>query len=293
MWQAGIRFLLLCLLILPTRLAAQEASDSIDVDAEPEDTVQILAPGERPKPTKYIPTEKDMKQTFFQGLTVSTDILNMGLYFLTSYGNLEAALHINLLNTYFPVAEIGLGRCNKSDYNTKIKFSTNAPYFKVGIDYNLLRDKWQTNKLLFGVRYGISNFNYSVQGPDLHDPIWGTSAPLEIKSQNATSHYLEVVFGCQVKIWKFIHMGWSARYKSELHTTKSLYSHPYYIPGYGTTVNGSYWGATYNISFDLNWGKKKPTIKNVIENAVNDIKQQSTATEETPLPQAEEHRNNR
>lgn len=269
-WLTKGKALMLSLLMAPLSLMAQEVSDSTLQSVAPADSVQVLAPGERPAPSKWIPTEEDMKQTFFQGFTVSTDILNMGMYFLSSYGNLEAALRLNLLNTYFPVAEVGLGRCSKEDYKTNIHFSTNAPYLRLGIDYNLLRDKWQTNKLLFGLRYGISNFNYSYSGPPQTDPIWHGTAPLDIKSVNATSHYLEVVFGCQVKIWSIVHMGWSARYKSEIHTSKNIQSHPYYIPGYGTTTNGSCWGVTYNISFDLNWGKKKPTAKQVVENAINE-----------------------
>lgn len=288
-WQTTSRAFLLCLFLLPVGLMAQEVNGSIEAE-EPEDTVQVLAPGEKPKPTKYIPTEEDMKQTFFQGFSVSTDVLNMALYFLSNYGNLEASLRLNLLNTYFPIAELGLGRCNNTDLTTKINYSTNAPYLKIGIDYNLLRNKWQTNKLYFGLRYGITNYNYTITGLPQTDPIWHETGPIDIKSKNATSHYLEVVFGCQVKIWSFIHMGWSARYKSELHTTKSLYAHPYYIPGYGTTVGSSLWAATYNISFDLNWGKKKPTAKQVIENTVNEINQSSQPLEPN-VPKAEEHRN--
>jgi len=285
--------LLLCFFVFAANMSAQEANDSLALindslaikDAEADSLRQVEKEAEyeiggKIKPSKYIPTEEDMKQTFFQGFTVSTDLLNMGLYFFSSYGNIDASLRLNLLNTYFPVVELGVGKCDKTDFNTKIRFKTDAPflklgapYLKVGVDYNLLKNKWQTNKLLIGLRYGITNYKCSIEGPDQTDPIWKTTGPLEVNSVSATSHYAEVVFGCQVKIWSFIHMGWTARYKMEIHTTKNLYSHPYYIPGYGTTVNGSYWGATYNICFDLNWGKKKPSVKQVVENAIEDIKQ--------------------
>lgn len=267
-WLQKGKAMAICLLMLPASLSAQTA-ETANVAA---DSVEVLAPGEKPKPTKYIPTEEDMKQTFFQGISVSADLLNSALYFLSSYGNLEAGIRFNLLNTYFPVAELGLGKCDKTDFNTDIHYSTNAPYLRVGLDYNVLKDKWQANKLFVGLRYGITNFNYSFSGPKQVDPIWGSTGELDVKSLNATSHFAEIVFGCQVKIWSFIHMGWSVRYKAELHTTKSLYSHPYYIPGYGTTVSSNYWGATYNLTFDLNWGKKKPTIKEIVTNAVDDLK---------------------
>lgn len=282
--KAAISIVATCLVFSPIEAYAQDVTtpivkndqptDSTLINAELADSLADLQAEENRQssaitPTKYIPTEKDMKQTFFQGVSVSADVLNMGLYFLSSSGNLEAAIRINLLNTYFPTAELGLGRCNKTDYNTKIHFSTNAPFLRVGMDYNVLKDKWQTNKLFVGLRYGITNFNYSFDGPPQTDPIWHETQDFAMSSLNATSHFAEFVFGCQVKIWSFVHMGWQVRYKKELHTSKSLYSHPYYIPGYGTTTNGSCWAVSYNLCFDLNWGKKKPNIKEAIQNAIN------------------------
>jgi hypothetical protein len=52
-------------------------------------------------------------------------------------------------------------------------------------------------------------------------------------------------------------MGWSVRYKKEMKIGQPDYAKPYYIPGYGTTTDTSCWGGTYNLIFDLNWGKKK------------------------------------
>lgn len=287
-WLQTNRLLVLLFMLMPTAIFAHNEQsqqlNAIQQTVQTGDSTEVLAPGEKPKPTKYIPTQEDMKQTFFQGFTVSTDLLNMGLYFFSSTGSLEASLRLNLLNTYFPIAEIGLGRCNTKDLKTSIEYSTNAPYFKVGIDYNVLRNKWQSNKLYVGIRYGFTNFNYSFKGdkPQV-DPIWHGEGPLAVHGLNATSHYGEFVFGCQVKLWSIVHMGWSARYKYEFHTTKSLYSHPYYIPGYGTTVNGSCWGVTYNLSFDLNWGKKKPTVKQIVENAIKDIKNESDVKNESDI----------
>ena len=265
--------LLFCILFFPYTIRAQEDAKETGISV-----IDTLAPGERPKPTQYIPTEEERlrqtKQTFFQGFSVSVDALGAGMYLLSDYGNLEASLRLNLLNTYFPVAEVGMGRYDKTDYNTNIHFSTNAPYIRLGCDLNILKNKWQTNKLFVGFRYGLTNFNYSIDGPEQRDPIWDIKQPLNIESVNATSHFLEIVLGCQVKVLKGFHMGWSIRYKKELATSKSIYSHPVYIPGYGTTVNSSNWGVTYNLSFDLNWGKKKPTIKEIIKNTttVNDAR---------------------
>ena len=218
----------------------------------------LTVSGKDTKPTQWTPSLTDEKPPLmlFQGFTLSVDVLGAGMRALTDYGTLEAALRLNLKNTYFPIAELGYGDCDHTDDNTNIQYSAHAPYMRIGFDYNILKDKYQANRLFVGLRYGISNFNYDVSGPEMSDPIWGGAETFSQSGINCTSHWLEVCFGCQVQIWQNFHMGWSLRYKSELSSTHSDFSKPYYIPGYGTTVNGSCWGGTYNLIFDLNWGKK-------------------------------------
>ncbi|MBO4664815.1 MAG: hypothetical protein J5663_10460 [Bacteroidaceae bacterium] len=218
----------------------------------------VVVNGEN-KPTKWVPSweEEEPPLMFFQGFTLSFDILGAGMRAMSSNGSLEAALRLNLKNTYFPIAELGVANCNKTDDNTNIHYVTSAPYFRIGFDYNVLKDKRQDNRLFVGARYGISTFNYDVQGPKQIDPIWGGEHDFALNGINCTSQWLEICFGCQVKVWSSFHMGWSIRYKSELSSSNSDNSKPYYIPGYGTTTTGSCWGGTYNLIFDLNWGKKK------------------------------------
>ncbi|MCR5312299.1 MAG: DUF6048 family protein [Bacteroidaceae bacterium] len=210
------------------------------------------------KPTKWIPTVSDVKPPLllFQGFTLSVDLLGAGMRAVSDYGNLEAALRLNLKNTYFPIAEAGYANCDIIDDNTSVHYQTKAPYMRIGFDYNILKDKYQDNRLFTGLRYGISKFSYDMAGPTMTDPIWGGSSDFDLTGIDCTSHWLEVCFGCQVKIWGSFHMGWSIRFKRELSSTNNDYAKPYYIPGYGTTVNSSCWGGTYNLIFDLNWGKK-------------------------------------
>lgn len=209
------------------------------------------------KPSKYIPEIlEQQKLSFFQGFTLSADIFGPMQYLLSDYGSLEAALRLNLKNTYFPIFEAGFGKCDKTDDNTNIKYNVTAPYFRIGVDFNMLKNKFQENRLFAGVRYGLSSFNFDMSGPDLADPIWGGSSAFNHEGISTTCQWFEVVVGVQVKIWKNFHMGWSARYKKQLSLGNTDLSKPYYVPGYGTTVNESCWGGTYNLIFDLNWGKK-------------------------------------
>ena len=217
------------------------------------------------KPTKYIPLESDKRELlFFQGFTLSADLFGPSMCLLSDYGSLEAALRLNLKNTYFPIAEAGYGMCDATDGNTNIHYETKAPFIRIGCDMNILRDKFQENRLYVGLRYGLSKFDFDISGPAMTDPIWGGSSDFNHKGLNTTSQWGEIVVGVQVKIWKNIHMGWNFRLKKEFSSTDHKYARPYYIPGYGTTTNTTVWGGNYNLIFDLNWGKKKKADSIVI-----------------------------
>ena len=104
------------------------------------------------------------------------------------------------------------------------------------------------------------------------DPYWGGSEAFSMKDINCTSHWLEAIFGVEVRIIKNFHMGWSVRYKREISSTKNDFSKPNCIPGYGYTTNATCWGATYNLIFDLNWGMKK-SHKRGVNIEIRDIPQ--------------------
>lgn len=213
------------------------------------------------KPSKYVENVVESpKLNLFQGFTLAADLFGPAQYLLSDYGNVEACLRLNLKNTYFPVAEVGYAECNTTDENTDIKYKTNAPYLRIGFDVNMLKNKFQDNRLYLGARYGFSSYQFDISGPAIVDPIFGGAVSFDYRGIATTSHWAEIVAGVQVKIWHSFHMAWSIRYKQELSSSKNNYAKPYYIPGYGTTTNSSVWGATYSLVFDLNWGKKHNNI---------------------------------
>jgi len=213
--------------------------------------------------SKWIPDElgQQPELPLFQGFTLSADIFGLAMYALGDYGTLEAALRLSLKNTWLPIVELGYGLCDHTDYNTKIHFKVNAPFIRLGIDYNLLKNKHQDNRMFAGLRWGFSTYKYDMDGPNLVDPVYGGMEPFDFSGTTATSHWLEIVLGCQVKILSNFHMGWSIRLKYHLSSTTNENSKAYYIPGYGTTGNGNTWSGSYNLIFDLNWGKKRPAKK--------------------------------
>lgn len=225
-----------------------EAQDSISVEV---DSATVT------RAKKYVAAAfEEPKQTFFQGFTLGVDLLNPALYLLSDGGAFEGALRLNLKNTYFPIFELGLTKYDKTDDNTDIRYATTAPFARIGVDINMLKNKWQTSRLYVGARYGISKYDFDISGPKVTDPIWGGSEPFSYEGISMTSQWLELVVGAEVSLWRNLHLGWSVRYKQKLSSSKSRYAEPYYIPGYGTTTGAVAWGATYSLIFDLNWGKK-------------------------------------
>lgn len=253
-------------------------ASSICAFSQEEEQQQVLMPGETPKPTKYIEVkEQKQKLVFFQGFTLSVDAFGPASLFLSDYGTIEGALRLNLKNTYLPIFELGYGQADISDFNTKVKYNVKAPFARIGIDFNMLKNKFQDNRLYVGARYGISTFNYDIAGPSLTDPVWGGSAPFSVSGIDCTSQWGEIVAGVEVRVYKNFHMGWLVRYKREFSSTKNKFAKPSYIPGYGSTTDESCWGGTYSLIFDLNWGMKKSKKKGVYME-IHDI---STGAQET------------
>lgn len=272
--------------------AVMMAGASVMAMRAQEQQTEPVMPGERPKPTKYVAVEEQKEHlVFFQGFTLSVDCYGPVAMMVSDYGTLEGALRLNLKNTFFPIIEAGVGKCDKEDFNTKVSYKASAPFARVGIDINMLKDKFQSNRLYLGARYGISMFKYDIAGPAQTDPIWGGSQPFSVKGLDCTSHWAELVFGVEVKIFRNFHMGWAIRYKREIASTKSDYAKPNCIPGYGYTTDSSCWGGTYSLIFDLNWGLKKSHKRGVnvdirtIENGLRTTDNRQQTTDSAPTPE--------
>ena len=175
---------------LPSGLHAQQPQTAAQQPAYPAaqqgktDTkgMTVLMPGETPKPTKYVEVkEQEQHLVFFQGFNISADVYGPAAYALSDYGWAEGALRLNLKNTFFPIVEIGYAKCEKADVNTSITYNVSAPYGRIGVDINMLKNKFQDNRLYLGARYGISKFKYDMSGPAISDPVWVGSEPYDIK----------------------------------------------------------------------------------------------------------------
>jgi hypothetical protein len=187
----------------------------------------------------------------FGGVSLSADLVGVVMKALKSdYAQMEVAARLNFKEKYFPVFELGYGSCDYEGAESGNTFNTQAPYFRIGMDYNFTKKWWKGNRLYAGVRYAFSSYQYDISSPRFFDPVWETECPFVYKDLKGTSHWGEVVFGIETRIWKFFHLGWNVRYKLLFSEKGSSIGNPWYIPGFGK-FGTSGLGGTFNIIFDI------------------------------------------
>ena len=169
---------------------------------------------------KFFRLQKDSIPVF-RGFSVSFDLVGVGMLMFSDYGHYEAALRVNLHDEWFPIVEAGIGKAEHDDVVTLMYYKTSAPYFKIGIDKNLLKD-----------------------------PVWKWDTPFDIKDAPCKLHWAEAVIGLDAKIWGPLHLGWSARYKLRLSHKEGEFGRTWYVPGFGINDTSNL-SATFNVIIDI------------------------------------------
>ncbi len=186
----------------------------------------------------------------FNGVEASVDLVGLGEMMLGDYGQYEGAVRINLRDRYFPIVEIGLGKADANDETTQNHYKTSAPYFRIGCDFNLLKNKHDIYRVYGGARYGFTSYKYDLSNPSVNDPVWGGNVPYGADDVKCNCHWLEAAFGVSAKIWGPVHLGWSVRYRRRLFYDNGNLGNAWYVPGFGKE-GGSRIGATFNVIIQL------------------------------------------
>lgn len=199
---------------------------------------------------KKVIEQKGDSVPLFKGMAVSVDLVGPTQMMVSSYGQFEASLRIDLKDKYYPVFELGYGKANATEESTKITYKTSAPYFRLGCDWNLLKNKHDDYRLFGGFRYACTFYKYDLSTPPLEDPVWGGEAEYGGKGISCNYHWLEGVIGIDAKIWGPVRMGWSLRYKRRLFKNDGALGNTWYVPGFGKQ-GGSRFGGTFNVTLEI------------------------------------------
>ena len=186
----------------------------------------------------------------FNGFAVGVDLAGLVQYAISDYGQWEGSLRLNLRDRYFPIVELGIGKASHDDEVTRINYRSSSPYFRLGMDLNMMKNKHDDYRIYVGARYGFTFFKYDFSIPDLEDPGWGGVNEWGVSGVKCNCHWAELVAGVDAKIWGPVHLGWTARYRKRLSLSSGENGDPWYIPGYGKS-DGSSLGFVFVLSLDI------------------------------------------
>ena len=215
----------------------------------------VQAQTSRRRPTKAEQERLRLKQIddsipFFRGVQAGVDAVGLIQMGVSSYGQAEGIVRVNLKDKYFPVIEAGWGRANEKNEVTQTSFKTSAPYIKVGADFNMMGNKHDIYRLYAGLRYALTYYKFSIEHPDVVDPVWGGATPYIFNNIKANCHWVEAVAGIDAKIVGPLRLGWTVRYRKRIAHNDGYLGNTWYIPGYGRQ-GSAHLGGTFNIIFEL------------------------------------------
>jgi hypothetical protein len=208
---------------------------------------------------EYVPT--------YCGLYIGADLYGIGSKLLG--GDMlssDISFIVNIKNKFMPTLEAGFGTTDAwNDSGEGINYKSTSPYFRIGLDYNLMAKKKNKNSYMYlGARYGISPMTFDVHtapltdpiyggeiaNPALNDYIWGGTVPYDYPGQKATLQWFEFVLGVRVQIYKNFFMGWALRMKYKLSESLSEHGNPWMVPGYGKYDRNNL-GVSYSIIYRI------------------------------------------
>lgn len=188
---------------------------------------------------------------FFRGVAVGFDVAGAVEMQLSDHGQLEAMARVNLHDQYFPTLEVGIGKASHDhDEVTGITYHTSAPYFRLGADVNLMKNKHTGNRIFVGLRYGYTSYKVDLSRQSFPDPVWQWDTSYGVKDESCYQHWGEVLFGIESKVFGPFHLGWSVRYRRRLAHDDGRPGKAWYVPGYGIQES-SRLGYTFNAIIDI------------------------------------------
>lgn len=199
------------------------------------------------------------REPVFRGIYLSGDVFGYiyPIFMKDKFFSTEVSATANLKNRFFPVVEVGFGHTDMVSQLYEIGYSTRAPYYRIGMDCNMQYKNGKPNYIFLGARIGYTSFKYSVDAPAMKDPIWGDEVPIQLTDIPCHAVWAEAIAGVRAEIAKNFYMGWTLRYKYPIHKSSLTNGGPWYIPGLGAGQKALF-GATYNITYYLNFIKKRP-----------------------------------
>ena len=199
---------------------------------------------------KIFRMEKD-SIAFFRGFALSFDLVGPARMMLGDTGEYEGALRINLHDQWFPVFELGIGRANHEDDEvTGLTYKTTAPYFRLGMDWNIKKQKHDPYRIYAGFRYAFTNYSCDILCRGLEDATYKTKSDIVDEGISCYQHWLEGLIGIDATIYGPFHLGWTVRYKRRIFHKEGDIGNSWYVPGFGVNDQDNF-GMNFNVIIDI------------------------------------------
>ena len=193
--------------------------------------------------------ERNDSIPLYQGVNVKLDIAMPIIEAARSAGKIqdyEMAINVRLKNRFYPTLELGyaLAECGADGAQHK----GHGGFARLGMDLAIVKKGETENNLMIGLRFGGAYQNYDLTNVQVQTDYWQSNS-IDFYNQNRFDCWGEIVVGCQVYLWKGLHMGWYGRVKL-LFTCNVAEEQvrPYYVPGLGFR-NDFNWGFNYYIGY--------------------------------------------
>jgi hypothetical protein len=205
--------------------------------------------------TSFVRAQQDSKIApadslpVYQGVGVKLDVAMPIIEVARSAGKIqtyELAVNVRLLNRFYPVLETGyaIAQCGADGGNHK----GHGGFARVGMDMAVIKKGVAENNVLVGLRFGNAFQRYDLTNVQVQTDYW-PSDPLDFYNQFRYDCWGEIVAGCQVFVWKGLHLGWTGRMKFLMtRNAKPGKVMPYYVPGLGFRKDFN-WGFNYYIGY--------------------------------------------
>lgn len=151
-----------------------------------------------------------------------------------TYASTDVSATLNMWNRLQPTIELGIGWAKSSPDDMNFTYRAKpSPYFKVGVNYNLMFKNSPDYQALIGLRIGYSTFRYDINGIHYANSYWQEGLFTDINGERSHALWGEAGVGLKVRLWKSLSMGWMLRYHGIFNYGKNQHSRPWFIPGYG------------------------------------------------------------
>lgn len=190
-------------------------------------------------------------------LRLGADPGTLGYMLLSGKRNFFEAEADMDIDRFFVVADYGISgyKLNEASYS----YDNNGSYLRLGADINLMHENKHHNVAFLGLRYASSSFSDQLDFDTraVLQTNTGWPSTLEtVKNDHAKAHWAEMVVGMRIRIVKQLFMGFTGRYQFAMHISQAQNFKPYYVPGFGKSINKSSFGFNYYISYRLPFRKK-------------------------------------